>query len=189
VQARHFDGTPATSWLATNIDGTYSAPNVFDDDFVGVICARVTYTDPGTNEEHKIINYPFNDPRRPMQGNETIVVPYPVVLQGGWGGGTQTWQKVGDKWFGQYLRVDPADDGTKTNGLDSVTSKLPAFITYTVPNNEQDPTYGYDNNVPETAEGHDRNAQELHGFITGPVYNSIRSFILTLPRGSYQSLS
>jgi len=157
----------------TGEDGRFTRLAVFSDpqyaaDRLG-LRAKIRYTDPGTGQEYPIVNYPNNEPfpqKGHITGTETICFPYPVVLQAGWRGSTQSWGA-----FATYLRADTGSSGQKT------THGLPAFMTFAMPKDSEPPSWGYDNGLPEDKDNYEDNIYYLNEFIKIAVCSALEELV------------
>jgi len=158
----------------TDEHGKYERPDAFTDPQydgrrLGLL-AEVGYWDPGADLGYYAVNYPNNDPFPPKgqtTGTEVVRIPLPVVLQGGWLGGVDTWTV-----FGDFLRRDPATRPSEQQGL-------PAFMTFTMPSNDPDeqPAWGYHNGAPPSHHQHNDNVHLLDDYINGRVREALRDLI------------
>lgn len=158
--------------VVTDSNGRAPTPGPFSDPYwdnvkLGLL-AEITYTDPGSEETRTIVNYPNNDPFRPrtqrLCGTESIIVPYPVVLQGGLGGGLNSWTRMR-----RYLPSDPAYPPQEP-GFEYIPkwsesdSRLPAYLVFTMPSNDEQ-SWGYLDGLPMSDNPYNTNIEKLDYFI------------------------
>lgn len=165
----------------TDVDGFYKTPTAFlanPTERLSLL-AEIDWTDPGTGQQYPVVNYVNDDPYLPADlpvpapvGTETILVPLPVVLQAGWKGSTRAWDA-----FGSYLRSDAGATGLKNTHIRGQTLKLPAFITLTMPNDEEQ-AWGYDQDAPmKGAPDYDHNTQVLIDFVITRASTALQPII------------
>jgi pimeloyl-ACP methyl ester carboxylesterase len=164
----------------TDHEGRFERPQAFtdpqyDDDRLGLL-AEIAYFDPGSDSYHFIVNYPNNDPfpeEDQLDGTETVRVPIPIVLQGGFWGGTSTWND-----FAHYLRLDSGASAGLSYPKFAGTLKLPAYITFAMPNHDQQAIWGYDNELPGSYQPYDENIARLNYFASVLVRDALDYLIV-----------